>query len=142
MGTVLTATLTDADVFVASSVRWQWARENTSTGQYEDISGATSGTYTAMTEDGGSHLRATARYNDGYRTRNTASDLTENPVTASAQTLVEQYDVDKNNIIDREEARAAVDAWQRGTLTKEEARLVVGAYFRDRQLGPRRRIGS
>ena len=65
--TALKATLTDPDGEV-SGVTWQWARADTKEGNYADISGATSATYTPVAADKHKYLRATASYTDplGY----------------------------------------------------------------------------
>ena len=66
VGTALTASLTDPDVVVLSSVAWQWARADTQGGTYADISGATSASYSPVDGDAGKWLKATASYTDGH----------------------------------------------------------------------------
>ena len=47
-----------------SSVTWQWAKSDTESGTYANISGATSASYTPVVADAGKWLRATASYTD------------------------------------------------------------------------------
>ena len=63
VGTPLEATLTDPDGAVSGQT-WQWFRSNTKDGNYSNISGATSASYTPVANDAGKFLRATASYTD------------------------------------------------------------------------------
>ena len=63
-GTEATATLSDPDGSVAIDT-WKWARGDTSTGSFSDISGASLAAYTPVAADVGKYLRATATYKDG-----------------------------------------------------------------------------
>ena len=91
VGLELTATLDDPDGVVAGSVNWQWARE-TEAGVYEDISGATSASYTPVEADQGGHLQANATYADVEGTGKNVAGRSDNAVPSAAQTLLEQYD--------------------------------------------------
>ena len=71
VGTVLDAVLTDPDG-VVSGPTWQWSRSNTKGGDYSNIDGATSTSYTPVTGDVGKYLRATASYTDGEVSDKTA----------------------------------------------------------------------
>ena len=62
IGTTLTATLTDPDGGVKDVV-WQWQRSRNGV-TWNNISGATSDSYTARAADAGMRLRATATYAD------------------------------------------------------------------------------
>ena len=72
-GIPLTAALSDPDG-IKGSVAWQWARRETNRGNFENIDGATSATYTPRMDDDpstdedesdvGYYVRATATYND------------------------------------------------------------------------------
>ena len=78
--TPLTATLTDPDENV-SALSWSWESsldENTWTA----ISGAASESYTPVAADIGSHLRATASYNDGQGDGKSAQAVSDKPVQA------------------------------------------------------------
>ena len=47
VGETLTASLTDPDIVVAETVRWQWRKRMAdTTGEHEDIPGANAATYT------------------------------------------------------------------------------------------------
>ena len=59
----LTAALTDPDGGVTGTT-WQWARYNTTTNRFDDITTAKSASYTPVTDDVGKLLRATASYTD------------------------------------------------------------------------------
>ena len=63
IGTALTATLSDIDGAV-SDVKWQWAKAANVGGEYVDIKGATSSSYTPVMADDTEFLQATARYTD------------------------------------------------------------------------------
>ena len=47
-----------------TDVTWQWARGNSTGGPFDDISGATSATYTTVADDVGNFLQITASYTD------------------------------------------------------------------------------
>ena len=64
VGTPITASLEDSDI-VEGTVSWQWAKSMTMDGDFEDITGADSDTYTPAAADAGMYLMATATYTDG-----------------------------------------------------------------------------
>ena len=77
-GESVEASVSDEDSNSLDQVRWQWSKSMEEDGSGEDISGATSRTYTPATEDIGYYLRATATYSDGLGTeRDSASAVTE-----------------------------------------------------------------
>ena len=67
----LDAALADPDGDV-SGLTWQWSWSNTKNGNYSNIDGATSTSYTPVTGDVGKYLRATASYTDGEGSGKTA----------------------------------------------------------------------
>lgn len=79
-GETVTATLSDPDGGV-TGVTWQWefSRDRSN---WTDIPGATSATYTPVTADVGSYLRATARYTDAVGPNKSAEGVTAGVVTA------------------------------------------------------------
>ena len=79
-GTMLTATLMDADVFDPASLTWQWASSDAMDGTFTDISGATAVSYMPVADDVGMYLQATAMYNDGHGDGKSAMMVTANPV--------------------------------------------------------------
>ena len=83
-GTAATASVTDPDGTV-SSASWSWARGNTATGTFNNISGATSATYTPVAADVGKYLRATVTYKDAQSTttNKTASVVSSSTVVGS-----------------------------------------------------------
>ena len=66
VGTDVTATLKDPDTVMEDSVTWQWSKSMTMDGEYMDIDGATSMSYTPVEDDDGYYLMAKAMYTDGY----------------------------------------------------------------------------
>ncbi len=62
-GMAATAMLSDIDGAV-SNVAWQWSRSPAPSGAFNNISGATSASYTPVAADVGMHLKVTAMYMD------------------------------------------------------------------------------
>ena len=83
VGTPITATLEDGDDIV-STVSWQWASADAMDGTFTDISDATLASYTPVEGDAGMYLQATATYDDGYDSGNTAMMVTETAVSQLA----------------------------------------------------------
>ena len=83
-GTAATASVADPDGTVTGD-SWQWARGNTATGSFSNISGATSATYTPVATDVGKYLRATVTYKDAQSTtvNKTASAVSSSTVGGS-----------------------------------------------------------
>ena len=74
-GETLTATLTDPDEDL-SSVTWRWARGNSASGPFTNISGATSNSYALKSADVGKYVRAMASYTDGHGAGKSANAVT------------------------------------------------------------------
>ena len=81
-GVEATASVTDPDGTV-SSPSWRWARGDTATGSFSNISGATSASYTPVATDVGKYLRATVTYTDPEGSGKTASAVSSGAVGAS-----------------------------------------------------------
>ena len=81
-GTAATASVSDPDGTV-SGPSWRWARGNTATGSFSNISGATSAGYTPVAADVGKYLRATVTYTDPQGSGKTASGVSSSAVGAS-----------------------------------------------------------
>ena len=81
-GEELTAAVTDIDGAV-SNLTWQWARGDSATGSFSDISGATSDGYTTVADDVGKYLQATASYTDPEGSGKSASAVSSGAVEAS-----------------------------------------------------------
>ena len=79
-GEQLTATVADGDGPV-SNLTWQWARGSTVT--FDNITGATSDSYTPVATDVAQYLKVTASYTDALPGRKTASAVTSSAVEAS-----------------------------------------------------------
>ena len=77
VGGVVTASINDPDGGVSlGTATWQWRLAETESGAEQDISGATSRSYTPPVEQEGKYLRATATYTDAIGAGKTAqSDL-------------------------------------------------------------------
>ena len=86
-GTELTASLSDPDVAVSASVRWQWSSSDTADGVFTSNDGVTAN-YTPAAGDVGKFLRATASYDDGHGEDKTANGTTASAVIAATATLV------------------------------------------------------
>ena len=85
VGTEISAALTDPDNVTAGTVTWQWSQSMTMDGSFTDIDMATSMTYTAVADDEGYYLKATASYTDGHGSDKSASGMTA--MTASQVTF-------------------------------------------------------
>ena len=80
-GTEATASVSDPDGTV-SGPSWQWARGNTATGPFSNISGATSAGYTPVAADVGEYLRATVTYTDPQGSGKSAGAVSSSAVEA------------------------------------------------------------
>ena len=80
-GTEATASVTDLDGAV-SGPSWRWARGNTATGSFSNISGATSASYTPIAADVGKYLQASVTYTDPQGSGKTASAVSSDAVEA------------------------------------------------------------
>ena len=102
VGRRLTASLTDPDVIVSSSVTWQWASANSSTPtSWDDISGATSASYTPKPADVGIYLRAKASYNDGHGNGKSAEAKTANAVREANRAPVFSSATDTRSVAEK-----------------------------------------
>ena len=82
VGTPLTAELTDPDGD-PTSVYWQWARADSATGPFTNVSGGALVTYTPVAADAGKYLRATASYTDPQGAGKNASEVSTHAVQAT-----------------------------------------------------------
>ena len=86
VGTAVTATLDDLDG-VPSSVTWQWARGDTNSGPFTNVSsGPNPAVYTPVAADLDHYLRATATYTDPHGSGKSAYVVSYNPVRAAPAT--------------------------------------------------------
>ena len=81
-GTAFVASLTDPDGSV-TGLTWQWASSATSGGTFDDITGATSATYTPGAGDLGKYLQATATYTDGHDSNKSAVAVSAEPTNSA-----------------------------------------------------------
>ena len=85
VGTELTASLSDLDMVVESSVTWQWARSMDMNSWMDiDGAGARMRTYTPTMDDDDMYLRVTATYTDGHGSGKTEMAMTDNAVSFNA----------------------------------------------------------
>ena len=84
VGTELTATLTDPDGSVTNET-WVWESSSDQT-TWTAITGATSASYTAVSEDVGNYLRATVSYTDGAGGGKSAERVSDDTVQAAPVT--------------------------------------------------------
>ena len=106
-GIELTATLTDPDVVIDTSVTWQWASSSDES-TWTDIEGAETETYTPVTGDDGNYLRATASYTDGEGPDKTAEVISTQSGLVAGDPLILRYDANSNMMIDRSEVLTAI----------------------------------
>ncbi len=79
VGTPLTATLTDPDGSV-SGESWTWERSSDGSTGWTAVTGATSASYTPVTDDEDDFLRVTVNYSDGHGSGKSASAEAGSPV--------------------------------------------------------------
>ena len=140
VGSTLTATVSDPDGGVTSE-SWQWARENSTTGNYDNIGGATFDTYTAVKDDVGSRLQAMVRYTDAQGSGKSAAAISSNAVTAEADDvgtgdpLVDSYDANDSGTIDRAEVGQAIRDFIGRQIEEDDVLEVIAQYFKDLRSG-------
>ncbi|MCY4581237.1 MAG: cadherin domain-containing protein [Chloroflexi bacterium] len=122
----LTAMLEDPDVVDRATVAWQWALEQTD-GTYEDITGATTASYTPVASDEGKRLQATATYDDGHDSDKSAMEAT-GPVASEP---ADPFDTNNDGQIDKSEVIAAINDYLfgDGSVTKDQVIEVINRYL-------------
>ena len=83
---MLSASLEDLDDIsgtMLSDVTWQWARGSSASGTFDEISGATSASYTPKVADLSNYLQVTATYTDPQGPDKTAVAVTSSAIAAS-----------------------------------------------------------
>ena len=130
VGIAITASLADPDG-VTGNVSWQWASRS-SGGSYANIPGATAAAYTPMAADEDSDLRAMARYTDREGPGKNANAESDNAV-AAGESLVDRYDTNRNDVIDRGEVLDAINDYLFGTgsqvISKAEVLDLIEMYL-------------
>ena len=131
VGTAITATLTDADGGV-SGQSWQWQKSMTPTDatSWMDATGtgAATASYTPDAMDKDYRLRATVSYTDAHGSGKMAQSMATGAV-AEAMTLLDIYDANDNDRIDRSEAVQAVTDYLNGDLSRADAVAVILLYL-------------
>ena len=85
VGVQLTAELDESDEEVVTG--WQWARGASASGNFTNISGATSNTYTPVDADEGNFLRITVNYTDATFGLDSLNAVTASAVVAATVTV-------------------------------------------------------
>ena len=127
VGSEVTASLTDPDSGVTGTT-WQWASADAMDGDFTNIDGADSASYTPVEDDAGMYLQATASYTDGHGTGKMASS---GPVMVNADTadIVAGYDTNNTPGIQISELFDAIDDYFDGQINISELFEVIDAYF-------------
>ena len=79
-----TSGISDGNGLTTASYSYQWLRADTASAAGEDISGATSATYTVVEADQGKYLRVRVSFQDDDGNSETATSDTTGPVSAEA----------------------------------------------------------
>jgi hypothetical protein len=110
VGEELTGLVVDPDGGVTGE-SWQWMKADSATGQFADIDGATSASYTPVETDASMYIKVMATYTDAVGSGKTAeSPSVMVQLEAVPMTLLERYDNSPNNgKIDREEVLDGID---------------------------------
>ena len=132
VGTPVSAALTDPDGAL-SGLTWQWARDNTMDGDFDDIiSGATGKSYTPVETETDMYLRVTASYTDGHGAGKSTSAVSDHVVTAG-DPLVARYDANNNGTIEKNEVIAAINDYLFGegdeAISKAEVIRLINLYL-------------
>ena len=125
VGSEVTASLTDLDGSITGTT-WQWASADAMDGDFTNIDGATSASYTPVEDDAGMYLQATASYTDGHGTGKMATSET---VMVNAVTIVGRYDTDGTPGISIAELFDAIDDYFENAISIAELFEVIDAYF-------------
>ena len=121
----IAAELTDPDGGVAE-VTWVWERSADGS-VWDEISGATSASYTPVEADVGAYLRVRATYTDTLGPSKSAMAALADVVEAFS--LQGNYDADSDGVIGLDEAVEAVTDYREGGITRDEALTIVNLYF-------------
>ena len=115
---------------------WQWARTMTPDmmDSWMDITGATDAAYTVVDDDDGYHLRATAMYDDGEGMGKMASEETTMvTMMTTGDPLVDTYDANDNDMIDKPEVLKAINDYLFGegdeAISKPEVLRLINLYL-------------
>ena len=78
VNSLISATLTDPDTVISSD--WQWQRSTSRSSGWQDISGATTDSYSPVAADTNYYLRATVEYEDGHSSGKRLNAVSSNRV--------------------------------------------------------------
>ena len=92
LGIPITASVTDADTPVTAEM-WQWAKSDTASGTFTDITGATNATYRPAEADLEKFLRASVTYTDSQAPGKTSSAVASSAVQVRDTILVDNVSV-------------------------------------------------
>ena len=133
VGEELTGLVVDSDGSVTDQ-SWQWMKADSAAGQFADIIGATSASYTPVEADASMYIKVMATYTDAEGSGKTAeSPSVMVQVEAAPMTLLERYDADNSGRIDKDEAIQAINDYLFGVgadrISKDEAIQVINLYL-------------
>ena len=133
VGEELTGLVVDSDGSVTDQ-SWQWMKADSAAGQFADITGATSASYTPVEADASMYIKVMATYTDAEGSGKTAeSPSVMVQLEAAPMTLLERYDADKSGTIEKSEAIQAITDYLFGegadAISKDEAIQVINLYL-------------
>ena len=105
LGVSLTATLTDPDGGITGQI-WQWARGDTASGTFANISGATSSSYSPVQDDVGKYLRLSVTYTDAQGSGKSATETADNAVVATVTNQAPTFSTNARTLTLAENAAA------------------------------------
>ena len=129
VGSEVTASLTDPDGGITGTT-WQWASADAMDGDFEDITGADSASYTPVEDDAGMYLQATASYTDGHGTGKTATSETVMVSAADERPqAVQDYDTNGTAGIQIDEVFDAINDYFDEEISIAGLFEIIDAYF-------------
>ena len=133
VGEALTGLVVDPDGSVTDQ-SWQWMKADSAAGQFTDITGATSASYTPVEADASMYIKVMATYTDAEGSGKTAeSPSVMVQLEAAPMTLLERYDADKSGTIEKSEAIRAINDYLSGegadAISKDEVIQVINLYL-------------
>ena len=126
----LTGDVVDPDGSVTGE-SWRWMKADSAAGQFADITGATSASYTPVEADAGMYIKVMATYTDAEGSGKTAeSPSVMVQLEAAPMTLLQRY-AGEDGILQLDEVFVGIDEYfdQTGPITLEEVYDLIDLYF-------------
>ena len=130
VGEALTGLVVDSDGSVTVQ-SWRWMKADSAAGQFADITGATSASYTPVEADASMYIKVMATYTDAEGSGKAAESPSVMVQTeAVPMTLLERYDADDSGRIERSEVDTAIGdlVFQRTNITRDDVVSIIGAF--------------